>query len=59
MNLPPQFESEGRAYDPDHKFSIPWQGGMTGVWVNTSEADEITSVNDLFDLKYKGRDGAR
>ncbi len=53
-NLAPQFESEG-AYDPDHKFSIPWQGGMTGVWVNTSEADEITSVNDLFDPKYKGR----
>ncbi|MEK6326582.1 MAG: spermidine/putrescine ABC transporter substrate-binding protein [Actinomycetota bacterium] len=53
-NLAPQFESEG-AYDPDHKFSIPWQGGMTGVWVLTSEADEITSVNDLFDPKYKGR----
>ncbi|MEK6273103.1 MAG: spermidine/putrescine ABC transporter substrate-binding protein [Actinomycetota bacterium] len=53
-NLAPQFESEG-AYDPDHKFSIPWQGGMTGIWVNTSEADEITSINDLFDPKYKGR----
>jgi spermidine/putrescine transport system substrate-binding protein len=53
-NLSPQFESEG-AYDPDHKFSIPWQGGMTGIWVNTSEADEITSINDLFDPKYKGR----
>ena len=50
-NLSPQFESEG-AYDPDHKFSIPWQGGMTGIWVNTEEADEITSVNDLFDPKY-------
>jgi spermidine/putrescine transport system substrate-binding protein len=53
-NLAPQFESEG-SYDPDHKFSIPWQGGMTGIWVNTSEADEITSVNDLFDPKYKGK----
>jgi spermidine/putrescine transport system substrate-binding protein len=52
--LAPQFESEG-AYDPDHKFSVPWQGGMTGIWVNTSEADEITSINDLFDPKYKGR----
>ena len=29
-NLAPQFESEG-SYDPDHKFSIPWQGGMTGI----------------------------
>ncbi|MDQ3572232.1 MAG: spermidine/putrescine ABC transporter substrate-binding protein [Actinomycetota bacterium] len=53
-NLAPQFESEGQ-YDPEHKFSIPWQGGMTGIWVNTSEADEITSINDLFDPKYKGR----
>ena len=54
-NLAPQFESEG-AYDPDHKFSIPWQGGMTGIWVNTAtDANEITSVNQLFDPKYKGR----
>ncbi len=28
---------------------------MTGIWVNTAEAAEITSVNDLFDPKYKGR----
>jgi spermidine/putrescine transport system substrate-binding protein len=53
-NLAPQFESEG-SYDPDHKFSIPWQGGMTGLWVNTSEADEVTSINDIFDPKYKGK----
>jgi spermidine/putrescine transport system substrate-binding protein len=55
-NLSPQFESEG-SYDPDHKFSIPWQGGMTGIWVNTSDpdADQITSVNELFDPKFKGR----
>jgi spermidine/putrescine transport system substrate-binding protein len=55
-NLSPQFESEG-SYDPDHKFSLPWQGGMTGVWVNTSDpdSDAVTSVNDLFDPKLKGR----
>jgi spermidine/putrescine transport system substrate-binding protein len=54
-NLAPQFESEG-AYDPDHKFSIPWQGGMTGIWVDTStNAADIHSVNDLFDPKYKGK----
>jgi spermidine/putrescine transport system substrate-binding protein len=53
-NLAPQFESEG-AYDPDHKFSIPWQGGMTGIWVIKGEADDVTSVNDLFDPEYKGR----
>jgi spermidine/putrescine transport system substrate-binding protein len=55
-NLSPQFESEG-SYDPEHKFSIPWQGGMTGIWVNTADrdADQITSINDLFDPKFKGR----
>ena len=41
--------------DPGHEFSIPWQGGLTGLIVNTDEAPEITSVNDLFDPAYKGR----
>ena len=54
-NLAPQFESEG-SYDPEHKFSIPWQGGMTGLWIIKGEADDVTSVNDLLeDPKYKGR----
>ena len=54
-NLAPQFESEG-GYDPEHKFSVPWQGGMTGLWIIKGEADDVTSVNDLLeDPKYKGR----
>ncbi len=54
-NLAPQFQSEG-SYDPEHKFSIPWQGGMTGLWIIKGEADDVTSVNDLLeDPKYKGR----
>jgi spermidine/putrescine transport system substrate-binding protein len=52
-NLAPQFE--GNSFDPDHAYSIPWQGGMTGVWVNTDEAPDVESVNDLFDPKYKGQ----
>jgi spermidine/putrescine transport system substrate-binding protein len=52
-NLAPQFETS--AFDPDRKFSIPWQGGMTGIWVDTEQAPDIESVNDLFDPKYKGR----
>lgn len=43
------------SFDPGRKFSIPWQSGMTGVWVDTSKAPEIKSVNDLFDPKYKGQ----
>jgi spermidine/putrescine transport system substrate-binding protein len=58
--LAPAFENlnpalKPPATDPERDFSIPWQGGMTGLIVNTKEAPDITSVNDLFDPKYKGR----
>lgn len=52
-NLLPSLESP--AFDPDRTFSVPWQSGMGGIWVDTSKAPEIESVNDLFDPKYKGR----
>jgi spermidine/putrescine transport system substrate-binding protein len=42
-------------FDPDRAFTVPWASGMTGLIVNTDEAPEITSVNDLFDPKYKGK----
>jgi len=59
-DLPTVFENilpslESPAFDPQRKFSVPWQGGMTGIWVDTSKAPEIHSVNDLFDPKYKGK----
>jgi spermidine/putrescine transport system substrate-binding protein len=41
--------------DPNWTFSIPWQGGMTGLIVNKKEAPDVHSVNDLFDPKYKGK----
>ena len=52
-NIAPQFEES--ASDPERKFSIPWQGGLTGIWVDTAKAPEIDSISDLFDPKYKGR----
>lgn len=52
-NILPSLESPD--FDPDRKFSVPWQGGMTGIWVDTSKAPDIHSVNDLFDPKYKGK----
>jgi spermidine/putrescine transport system substrate-binding protein len=59
-DLPTVFESllpdlRSPAFDPERRFSVPWQGGMTGIWVDTSKAPEIKSVNDLFDPKYKGK----
>jgi spermidine/putrescine transport system substrate-binding protein len=51
-NILPQFEES--TTDPERRFSIPWQGGQTGVWVDTNQAPEIDEVKDLFDPKYKG-----
>jgi spermidine/putrescine transport system substrate-binding protein len=52
-NILPQFEES--TTDPERKFSIPWQGGQTGIFVDTNEAPEIDAVADLFDPKYKGK----
>jgi spermidine/putrescine transport system substrate-binding protein len=52
-NLTPSLRSP--AIDPKREFTVPWQSGMTGIWVDTSKAPEIHSVNDLFDPKYKGK----
>jgi spermidine/putrescine transport system substrate-binding protein len=41
--------------DPGRTFTIPWQSGLTGIWVDAQKAPEIRSINDLFDPKYKGR----
>ena len=53
QNILPQFEKS--TTDPERKFSIPWQGGQTGIWVDTAKAPEIHSVADLFNPKYKGQ----
>ena len=53
-NIAPQFEQSES--DPGRKYTIPWQGGLTGIWVITSsEGNEIHSMRDLFDPKYKGK----
>ena len=46
--------SRARAFDPERNFSAPWQSGMTGLIVNNDLAPDITSINDIFDPKYKG-----
>ncbi|HYI81260.1 MAG TPA: spermidine/putrescine ABC transporter substrate-binding protein [Thermoleophilaceae bacterium] len=52
-NLIPSLESP--SFDPERKFSVPWQSGMTGLMVNTKLAPDVKSVNDLFDPQYKGK----
>src|SRR5215207_9120448 len=41
--------------DPNRDYTLPWQGGMTGLVINKAEAPDVTSINDLFDPKYKGK----
>lgn len=52
-NLRAQFASP--SIDPDREYTIPWQSGMTGLVVDTKKAPDVTSINDLFDPKYKGK----
>ena len=51
-NLNPSLESP--SFDPNRDFSVPWQSGMTGLIVNSDQAPEVTSVEDIFDPQYKG-----
>jgi spermidine/putrescine transport system substrate-binding protein len=52
-NMLPSLESPN--FDSERKFTVPWQSGMGGIWVDTSKAPDIESVNDLFKPKYKGK----
>jgi spermidine/putrescine transport system substrate-binding protein len=54
-NLVPDPNVESPSFDPDRSFSLPWQLGMTGLVVNTAEAPDVKSINDLFDPQYKGK----
>ena len=43
-------------FDPDRKYSLPWQSGMTGIAWNEKETGPVTSITQLFeDPKLKGR----
>ncbi|MGI5283212.1 polyamine ABC transporter substrate-binding protein [Nonomuraea polychroma] len=47
-----------RSYDPGNKYTIPYTSGVTGIAYNTDHVkDDITSIQSLFDSKYKGRVG--
>jgi spermidine/putrescine transport system substrate-binding protein len=52
-NLNPEIKAPSN--DPNWDYSIPWQGGMTGLIVNKEAAPDIRSFNDLFDPQYKGK----
>jgi spermidine/putrescine transport system substrate-binding protein len=46
------------SYDPGNKHTIAWQSGITAIGYNPRlTGREITSFEDLFDPKFKGRVG--
>jgi len=43
-------------FDPKREVSMPWQSGQVGVIYRSDETGgDLTSVNDLFDPKFKGK----
>ncbi len=55
-NLAPVFQNP--AWDPTGEYSLPWQTGITGIAYNIKVTKrELTSVDDLFDKKFKGKIG--
>jgi spermidine/putrescine transport system substrate-binding protein len=43
-------------YDPERKYTLPWQSGGTGIGYNPKKTGRrLESVNDLFDPAFKGR----
>jgi spermidine/putrescine transport system substrate-binding protein len=45
-------------WDPEGRFTLPWQTGITGIAYNISATGrELTSTNDLFDPEFSGRVG--
>ncbi|MEU6035615.1 spermidine/putrescine ABC transporter substrate-binding protein [Actinomadura sp. NPDC047616] len=46
------------SYDPGNMFTVPYVSGITGIAYNTRYVkEEITSIAQLFDTRYKGRVG--
>jgi spermidine/putrescine transport system substrate-binding protein len=44
------------SFDPGRKYSVPWVSGMAGLGYNPKKTGrELTSVNDVFDPKFKGQ----
>lgn len=43
-------------FDPGRTHSVPWMSGMTGLGYNPKRTGrELTSINDIFDPKFKGQ----
>jgi spermidine/putrescine transport system substrate-binding protein len=42
-------------WDPTGDHHVPWQSGMTGLGYDKAKTGELTSLDALWDVKYKGK----
>ena len=42
-------------FDPNRDYSVPWQSGQTGLIIRQDKVGNVTSVNDIFNPKFKGK----
>jgi spermidine/putrescine transport system substrate-binding protein len=50
--------AKGLWFDPDNKYSVWWQGGLTGIGYDPNlTGREITTFDDLLDTEFSGRVG--
>jgi spermidine/putrescine transport system substrate-binding protein len=42
-------------FDRGRRFSLPWQSGMTAIGYDREQTGEITSLEQFFDARYKGK----
>ncbi|WP_326636825.1 spermidine/putrescine ABC transporter substrate-binding protein [Streptosporangium sp. NBC_01755] len=49
--------SKNPTWDPNNAHTIPWAGGLTGIAYNPKYVDEVKSIADLWDPRYKGKVG--
>lgn len=53
-NLLPSLKSP--PFDKSRDYTLPWQSGITGIGYNPKKTGgKLTSINDLFNPKFKGR----
>jgi len=62
MSKIPNFENIGGnfrdlPYDPDNRYSVPYQWGTTGLLYNREEVGEIESWEAAWDPQYRGKIG--
>jgi len=46
---------KGVSWDSTDDHHVPWQSGMTGLGFDRESTGDLTSVRELFDLKYRGQ----